>query len=63
MKKALGATKSNLVARIESVIADKNTIDDQTLDELEGVLLGADLVFVPHRPSWERFETSARNSW
>jgi fused signal recognition particle receptor len=43
MKKALGATKSNLVARIESVIGDKNTIDDQTLDELEGVLLGADL--------------------
>jgi len=43
MKNALGATKNNLVARIESVIADKHTIDDQTLDELEGVLLGADL--------------------
>ena len=43
MRTALGATKNNLVARIESIIADKDAIDDQMLDELEGVLLSADL--------------------
>jgi fused signal recognition particle receptor len=43
MKKALGATKNNLVARIESVLASKSEINDELLEELEGVLLGADL--------------------
>jgi fused signal recognition particle receptor len=43
MKKALGATKENLVSRIESVLSSRSTIDDEALDELEGVLLGADL--------------------
>lgn len=43
MKKALGATKSNLVARIESVLSSRQIIDDDALEEIEGVLLGADL--------------------
>lgn len=43
MKRALGATRSNLVARIESVLSTKTAIDDELFDELEGVLLGADL--------------------
>jgi fused signal recognition particle receptor len=43
MKKALSATKENLVSRIESVLSSRATLDDATLDELEGVLLGADL--------------------
>jgi fused signal recognition particle receptor len=43
MKQALGATKSNLVARIESVLSSKPAIDEDLLEELEGILLGADL--------------------
>jgi signal recognition particle GTPase len=43
MKKALGATKENLVSRIESVLGSVSTIDEGALDELEGTLLGADL--------------------
>jgi fused signal recognition particle receptor len=43
MKKALGATKENLVSRIESVLSSRSALDDDALDELEGVLLGADL--------------------
>jgi fused signal recognition particle receptor len=43
MKKALGATKENLVSRIESVLSSRSTLDDTALDELEGILLGADL--------------------
>jgi fused signal recognition particle receptor len=43
MKKALGATKENLVSRIEAVLSSKPTIDDTVLDDLEGTLLGADL--------------------
>ncbi len=43
MKRALGATRSNLVARIESVLSTKSAIDDELFDELEAVLLGADL--------------------
>jgi fused signal recognition particle receptor len=43
MKKALGATKENLVSRIESVLGSVSAIDEGALDELEGTLLGADL--------------------
>ncbi len=43
MKKALGATKSNFVARIEAVFSAKEAVDEESLEELEGVLLGADL--------------------
>jgi len=43
MKQAIGATKNNLVARIESVLSGRPTIDETLLEELEGVLLGADL--------------------
>ena len=43
MKKALGATKENLVNRIEAVLASKPAIDETVLDDLEGTLLGADL--------------------
>ncbi len=43
MKQAIGATKNNLVARIESVRSGRPTIDENLLEELEGVLLGADL--------------------
>ena len=43
MKKALGATKENLVSRIESVFSSRSALDDAALDELEGILLGADL--------------------
>ncbi len=43
MKKALHATKENLVARIEQVLAGHTAIDDSLLEDLEGVLLGADL--------------------
>ena len=43
MKQALGATKNNLVARIEAVLSSKPAVDEQLLEELEGILLGADL--------------------
>lgn len=43
MKKALGATKENLVSRIEAVLFSRSSIDEATLDDLEGTLLGADL--------------------
>jgi len=43
MKKALGATKENLITRIESVLSSKPVIDETVLEELEGTLLGADL--------------------
>jgi len=43
MKKALVATKENLVSRIESVLTSKPAIDEELLDELEGTLLQADL--------------------
>jgi fused signal recognition particle receptor len=43
MKQALGATKDNLVARIEQVLSSSTTIDETLLEELEEVLLGADL--------------------
>lgn len=43
MKKALSATKENLVARIEGVLSSRTAIDEELLEELEGVMLGADL--------------------
>lgn len=43
MKKALTATKESLVGRIESVLTGRTSIDANLLEELEGVLLGADL--------------------
>jgi len=43
MKKALGATKENLVNRIEAVLSSRSAIDERVLDDLEGTLLGADL--------------------
>jgi fused signal recognition particle receptor len=43
MKKALGATKENLVSRIESVLSSRTSLDDDALDELEEILLGADM--------------------
>jgi fused signal recognition particle receptor len=43
MKKALGATKESLVNKIEAVFKLNPTVDENTLDELEGTLLGADL--------------------
>ncbi len=43
MKKALGATKDNLVSRVEALLTSRAAIDDALLEELEGVLLGADL--------------------
>ena len=43
MKKALGATKENLVGKIEAVLSSRPTIDEEALDDLEGTLLSADL--------------------
>jgi len=43
MKNALGSTKNNLVNRIESLISSKRAIDESFLEELEEILLGADV--------------------
>jgi fused signal recognition particle receptor len=43
MKRALGATKNSLVTRIESLISSRPAIDEDFLEELEGILLGADI--------------------
>jgi fused signal recognition particle receptor len=43
MKQALGATKENLITRIELVLSSRPVIDEAVLEELEGTLLGADL--------------------
>jgi len=43
LRNALGATKDNLVARIETVLSTHPAVDESLLEELEGVLLGADL--------------------
>ena len=43
MKRALGATRENLVNKIETVLGTFSEIDENALDELEGTLLGADL--------------------
>ncbi len=43
LRTALGATKDNLVAKMEAVLSNRQEIDDAFFEELEGVLLGADL--------------------
>ena len=43
MKSALSATKENLVSKIEAVLGGISSIDENSIDELEGTLLGADL--------------------
>jgi fused signal recognition particle receptor len=43
MKKALVATKDNLVGKIEAVLTSRPGIDEEVLDNLEGTLLEADL--------------------
>jgi fused signal recognition particle receptor len=43
MKKALTATKENLVGRIETLLLGRTEINEDLFEELEGVLLGADL--------------------
>ncbi len=43
MKRALGATKNNLVSRVEAVLSSRPTIDDTVLEDLEETLLEADL--------------------
>ncbi len=43
MKQALGATRDNLVRRIDAVLSSDTTIEESTLDDLEEILLGADL--------------------
>jgi len=45
MRNALGATKENLVSRIETVLSSKPILDESVLDDLEETLLGADLGF------------------
>jgi fused signal recognition particle receptor len=43
MKQAVTRTRENLAERIEEVVAFNKEIDRNTLDDLEGTLLGADL--------------------
>ncbi len=43
MKQALGATKENLVSKIETVLSSRSAIDEELLEDLEETLLGADL--------------------
>src|SRR3954464_3210134 len=43
MKQAVTRTRENLSERIEEVVAVSKEIDRNTLDELEGTLIGADL--------------------
>ena len=43
MKEAVTRTRENLAERIEEAVAFSKEIDRNTLDELEGTLLGADL--------------------
>jgi fused signal recognition particle receptor len=43
LKAAVASTKSNLVVRIEDVVKGKKVIDAELLDELEAVLIGADI--------------------
>lgn len=45
LKSAVTSTKANLVARIEEVVSGKKEIDASLLDELETVLIGADIGF------------------
>ena len=43
MKEAVARTRENLSERIDEVVAFNKEIDRNTLDDLEGTLLGADL--------------------
>ena len=43
LKAAVASTKNNLVTRIEDVVKGKKVIDAELLDELESVLIGADI--------------------
>ena len=43
LRSAVSSTKSNLVARIEEVVKGKKEIDAELLDELEAILIGADV--------------------
>jgi fused signal recognition particle receptor len=43
LKSAVSSTKANLVARIEEVVSGQKEIDARLLDELEAVLIGADI--------------------
>src|SRR5215469_2900659 len=43
MKQAVARTRENLSERIEEVVSVSKEIDRNTLDDLEGTLLGADL--------------------
>src|SRR5215813_3123216 len=43
LKAAVASTKSNLVAKIEDVVKGKKEIDLALLDDLEAILIGADI--------------------
>ncbi len=43
LKAAVASTKGNLVAKIEDVIKGKKVIDAELLDDLEAILIGADI--------------------
>ena len=43
LKAAVASTKSNLVAKIEDVVKGKKEIDATLLDDLEAILIGADI--------------------
>src|SRR5688572_2698095 len=43
LKAAVASTKTNLVARIEDVVKGKKVIDAELLEDLEAVLIGADI--------------------
>jgi fused signal recognition particle receptor len=43
LKAAVASTRSNLVAKIEDVVKGKKVIDAELLDDLEAILIGADI--------------------
>src|SRR3989442_14965250 len=43
LKAAVASTKSNLVTKIEDVVRGKKEIDAELLDDLEAILIGADV--------------------
>lgn len=43
LKSAVASTKSNFVAKIEDVVKGKKEIDAELLDDLEAILIGADI--------------------
>ncbi|HEU0049100.1 MAG TPA: signal recognition particle receptor subunit alpha, partial [Nitrososphaera sp.] len=43
LKEAVASTKSNLVTKIEDVVRGKKEIDAELLDDLEAILIGADV--------------------